>query len=291
MLMNSSLVRDSFRFLSLGLLLLLLSSCVGRGKYLESLLVQEAARSEAASAKTDLADADNRNAQLVRQYAELERKYASERQQTFSQQTGSLSERQDLVNTRTLQGLLIDSLTRERNRLSTQRTAALELLNRDAARLKQVQERVTARAGGALEGKMTMVRSDAALTLRIPQAALFDERRVTRISADGDATLSALAAALGGQMDLVIEVVVAPRNLQGTPAAREQAANQALAIVSNLVEGHGLAPELVRATALQTDSQTIAVAPAEAEAGSTLDIVIRPGGDRIAELKRALTKE
>ncbi len=271
--------------------LLLLSSCVGRGKYLESLLVQESAKSEAASAKTDLADAIARYDQLASEYARVTREYDAQRQKAFNQQTGNLSERQDLVNTQTLQRLLIDSLTRDRKRLDAQRSAALSIIDAEEARLKQLQQRVTERAAAFPQGQLTMVRSDAELTLRIDQAALFDERRTTRISPAGDAALAMLASALGGQPDLRIDVIVAPRDLQGTASARARAAEQALAIVSNLVEGHGLAPELVRATALQTDSGTIAAAPAEAEANAFVQVVIRRSGDRVGELKRALLRE
>ena len=270
---------------------LLLSSCVGRGRYLESLLAQEVAKSDAASAKTDLTDADARYETLSREYRELSVKYDAQRQQAFAEQTGSLSERQQLLNTQTLQSLLIDSLTRDRKRLSTQRNAALQIFDAETERLELVQARVTTLAGTYLQAQMTMVRSDADLTLRIPHSALFEERRNSRLSIDGDHVLAALASALGGQPDLLVEVRVSPRDLAGTPAAREKAAQQALSIVSNLVEGHGLAPELVRATALQTDTGTITAAPAEFEVTTDVEIVIRRQGDRVADLKRALMRE
>ena len=270
----------------------LLGSCVGRGRYLETLLAQESSLSEAAAARTDLQDATLQLQLLREENAQLAQQNLNQQREAFSAQSGSLSERQALINERNVQALLVDSLRRDRTRLAAQRTEAVGILAYHASRLREVQARVVERAGAFLPGQLNLTRSDEALTLSINDATLFgDARGQSKISAAGDQGLAAMASALGGQTDITVTVVATPSDYSGTPASREAAALRASKIVSNLVEGHGLAPELVIASAAQTDVSTIALAPAEAPGQPTIDIVITIRGEHLGQLRGALGVE
>ena len=268
---------------------MLCSSCVGRGKYLESLLAQEAARSEAASAKTDLGDAAARYASLQADYAELMSRYEAQRSAAYQQQSGDLTERQELLRERTVQGLIIDSLRGERERLSVQRAGALALLDRHAERLRQIRARLAGRTGNFLPGQFSLTTADAAVVLEVDARAIFAEKRTPKIADVGDASLANIAGALGGQPDLLIDVVVAPSVADGSPKSRQEAAQRAALVVSNLVEGHGLLPESVRAVAVQTDAASASVAGlVEGGAPQRIQFVVRVPGDWLGRVEGAL---
>lgn len=267
----------------------LFCGCVGRGKYLESLLAQEAARSEAAAAKTDLADAAVATQRLRGELATLQDRYEAERRSAYEQQSGDLSERQALLRERTLQGLLIDSLRTERERLDSQRAGALAVIARHDERLADLRERLASRTGNFLPGQYTLSVREGAVVLSVDQRAIFDERRRPGISAAGDASLANLAGALGGQPDIRIDVAVAPRTADASAAARQEAARLASLVVSQLVEERGLLPGIVRAVALQVDQETAAVAGlVEGDRARTMEIVVTVPGDWVGEVGRVL---
>ena len=273
----------------LAIAIVLLSGCVGRGKYLEALLAQEAARSEAAAAKTDYADAAARFQTLQRELAALQAEYDAQQRAAYQQQSGDLSERQALLNERTLQGLVIDSLRRVTERLGAQRVNALAVVDRRDERLRQIRERVASRTGNFLPGQFTLTTRDGAVVLEIDERALFDDRRPPGVSAFGEASLGNIAGALGGQPDLRIDVIAAPRDRSGRPEARVEAARRAALVVSYLVEGRGLLPEIVRAVATQTDAGTASVAGLVEDGGlPTMRIEVSVPGDGLGQVGRAL---
>ncbi len=272
------------------LLVLTASGCVGRGKYLDALQSGAEASSDAASAKTDHSDAMRRYEQLQADYAHLLDSLEEQTEVRLTERSGSIDERQTLINRVTLQELLIDSLRTERNRLHKQRGSAIAVIDRYDSRLRQVQTRVASGPGTLLGPTMRTIRSTDELTFFLPESTLFNERRNPDISPAGDALLSSLAAALGGQPDLRIEVAAEPRDLSGAPSARLEAGRRAAIVVGNLVEGHGLDPQIVTATSLQIDPTTAALAPAEAGASSNTQIRvrIRIAGDAVGQIGQAL---
>ena len=266
-----------------------LSSCVGRGKYLESLLVQEAAKSEAASAKTDLDDVTRRYEGLAAELEALRAAAERERREAYTQQADKLSERQELLRERMLQGLVIDSLRREREALTSQRASALAVVTRREEQLAGLRDRVVARSGNFLPGQFELETRDGTLVLSVDEAAIFGERRGARVSDFGDASLANLAGALGGRPDILVDVVCLPRERDGSAAAREEAARRAALVASNLVIGHGMLPEVVRAVGLQVDAGTASVAGLVEEASRRrMQIVVRVPGDGLGAVGRAL---
>ena len=280
---------STYRLALAPLLLIVAGGCVGRGKYLEALLAQEAARSEATAAETDLADATARYQTLQRALATLQAEYDEQRRAAYQQQSGDLTERQALLKERTLQGLVIDSLRRVAEGLGAQRVNALAVVERRDERLRQIRERLAARTGNFLPGQATLSTRSDAVVLEIDERALFDDRRTPGISAFGEASLGNIAGALGGQPDLLIDVIAAPRDRSGSPKAREEAARRATLVVSYLVEGRGLLPEIVRAVATQTDAGTASVAGLVEDGGlPTLRIEVSVPGDGLGQVGRAL---
>ena len=276
--------------LPLCLLSLLLTSCVGKGKYLDALQLGAEARSDAAVAKTDHADAMRRVEQLQRSYRHLLDSLAEQTTLQLQERSGSLDVQQSLKTTNALQALLIDSLRTERDQLYRQRKSALSVLERYDTRLTALQSRITKQVGPTLPTPIRSIRSADQLTVFLPEASLFVERRSPAVSPAGDATLTALASALGGQSDLRVEVAAEPRDLSGSPAARVEAGRRAALVVSNLVEGHGLDPAIVAATSLQADATAAALAPAEFGAVNDTHIRVRIwiAGDVAGQVLQAL---
>lgn len=268
--------------LNLGLSLaisLALTGCVGRGRYLETLLTQEAALSEAAAARSDLEDAARRNAALREELAALNTAYRSERDRAYETQSGNLTERQQLLRQRAVQALVADSLRREVARLDAQRSGALAVLARRDDQVRVVRERVLARAGNFRPGEFALGERDGALRLQIAGDALFSPRgkRETRISGVGEASLANIANALGGRPDLRIDVVCYVRGASARPGAIAEATRRAGLVVDDLVIGHGLLPGIVRAVG--------AVRGGGAESGPLGDAPVSPGGADGAEVE------
>ena len=271
--------------------LLFLGSCVGRGKYLEALLVQEAARSEAAAAETDLADAARRYAQLQSELAGLRASYARERNEAYEQQSGGMEERQRLLRERTLQGLVIDSLRREREALASQRANALAIIARAEEQLDVLRQRIASRTGSFLPGQFRLTTEGEALVLTIDEAAIFDDKRKERISDFGDASLANLAGALGGRPDIRVDVVCGPREGDGSAKDLEGAAVRAAMVANNLVIGHGLLPGVVRAVGvaeLGGEGVLPAVEYGTGEGRRVMRVVVRVPGEGLGGVGRVL---
>ena len=282
-------VPASTRAALLVLACLALSSCVGRGKYLEALLVQESAKAEAASAKTDLDDLTRRYARVEAELAELRADVAQQRNEAYEQQAGDLSERQRLLRERSLQRLVIDSLARDRERLAAQRAGARAVIARRDEQLASLRDRVAARTGNFLPGQFALTTRDGALVLSVDEGAIFDERRAPRISDFGDASLANLAGALGGRPDITVDVVCLPRTADGSAKARAEAAARAALVASNLVIDHGMLPSVVRAVGRQVDAGTAAVSGlVKGGTRPHLEIEVRLSGDYLGEVDRSL---
>ena len=267
------------------------SGCVGRGKYLEALLVQEAARSEAAAAKTDLADAAQRYAQLESELAGLRAEYARERSEAYEQQSGGMEERQRLLRERTLQGLVIDSLRRDRDALASQRANALALVARADEQLAALRERIMGRTGNFLPGQFRLTTDGQTLVLAIDEAAIFDDRRKLRISDFGDASLANLAGALGGRPDILVDVVCGPGEPDGSAQDLEGAAARAAMVANNLVIGHGLLPGVVRAVGvaeLAGEGVLPRLEYGSGEGRRVMRVVVRVPGQGLAGVGRVL---
>ena len=278
----------TLRLLVFALLPLALCACVGRGKYTDALQRGAEAHSVAAATRVDYEDALRRSQRLERDYDRLRDSLHQQTLQALDERSGSIDERQELVNRVTLQGLLIDSLQSERDRLHRQRADALAVGDLHDARLGEVNARIASSVGAVLPEGLRSVRGAAALTVHLPGSLLFAERRAAAISPQGDRVLTALASALGGQPDLRIEVAASPRDFSGSPEARLAAGRRAALVASNLVEGHGLNPEIVAATALQRDAAGAPLAPAEAGDAGYIQVVVRLAGDPIGQMVQAL---
>lgn len=224
-----------------------LGGCVSRARYLEALLVGEAAASEAAAARSDLDDAAERYASVRENLSRVEAAFEAERARAYALLSAQVEQRQHALRERTLQALLVDSLRRHVVRLEAQCRSELASAEADAAGLRELYARIFEDTKESLSSQLTLAARDGELVVRIREDAIFVSPVVNRISANGKAALANLAKALGSREDLLVEVHCFAGD-KGTYArtligARERAST----VVGRLVQVHGLRPGTVRA--------------------------------------------
>ena len=270
------------------LLLFSLSSCVGKKRYLSVLQQREEAIAEAAFAKTSYEDAVERWQILQVELFQREEEVQELQLSGQEQKSGDMAEQQRLLNELRLTQLLLDSLSAEASGFRVRQGSAKDIFVDLDQRLNTLMQRLGPVVAQLPKDQYQLLKGTDFLSLSFPAAFLFGEKRF-ELTAKSDIWLTELASALGGQSDLLIQVIAEPIRSDGSPAAREEAAKRASIVSASLVELHGLSPELVLATARQTWPEfQQADAPAEAREGSKITLEISIDGDWLGRVRQSL---
>ena len=241
------------------------TACVSKSKYLDAVALVQTTRTEADLLRDDLTAANQRSLRLRERIEEVEADMQAIREQTQQTRSQSISQQQELGDQLKTDRERIAALTEERNRLRRLLTPIRDALAARERRLREVRGRLTTSLGSLPEGQLRFEQSDRTVTAYIDAGTLFGPRGSTSLSPLGDQVVGQLASALGGQMDLAIEVVAYPSTAAlGTAAAWRQASTRADAIATALVEGRGLLPRLVSAVGREGDVVILDGVPAEA---------------------------
>ena len=241
-------------------------SCVGKAKHLGALENSARAKSELAKLEADLNDTYAQRDHLRRKVQAQQALIANlenDRQQVVTRQHESTQLLSDQLRERDRQDRklrrALDSLTAVNTEL---RAPQLSL----SARLSSIESRLNSVIAPVPSNQRSILRQADHVELLLSENLLF-KNRSDKLSAYGDALLSQLASALGGRHDLSIEVIALPVAASiGSSKAWAEAAARATAIAHNLVDIHGLAPQIVTASAQVGHLETVEEAPSERQA-------------------------
>lgn len=256
-------------------LVTLLSGCVAKGKYLTALERAERAQSSTAVAKTDvaevLAERDRLRRKLEAQRLIIEQ-LNRDKQAVQSRQRSST---QDYTNRLRLGEERSRGLAAQRDSLQRLLAAERAPVQQRTERLRRLSDRLSAAVAEAPPGQHAIRRTPEYVILTLDDNLLFANGKA-KISGYGDALLSRIARALGGQPTLRASVLALPvKNSAGTKAAWEEASRRAVALAHALVEGKGLLPQVVTAAAQEGALAALPGVPAEARASSPIVITVR----------------
>ncbi len=249
-----------FRTTSFSLLALLAAlavGCVGKGKYRALLLESAAANSALRVTERDLADSYAIRDQQAKRLLELNREVEALLLAKQRVASNSINSNQRLTNQLRAGDSTISQLNARLEMLEVELASYTVPLRNYNERLVEVHRRVAQALEGVPQQQVALERNPEAITLVLNNSLLFKSNKPD-ISEFGDALLSRLAAALGGQFDLDIAI-------RARGAVSEQKAFvRAQAVSSNLTEAHALLPSLVRVEA-QPAAEELTSAPAERE--------------------------
>ena len=261
------------------ILLLLLAvgltfSCVSKGKYYAALQEKAVAKSELGNSSLDLKDA---RSEIERQEALI----LGLRQEIARLGTSVT----DLSDERKSEQLQIGASLNKTQQELEEYHAMLALANKQLGTIKQsISARNTRLTGVAInletalsnlpKSQFRIEQKDDNIVVQFEEG-LFFIRNSDKLSDFGNGLILNLVSSLGGQKDLLFDLVAYPTISAGTMKSWQSASERANVIAFEFVSRYGLSPKQVSATGKQGEIVIIDGAPAESKQRKTVELIIR----------------